>query len=75
MRTNDHLAGRPTPWASHIVGRHLERTKDLEDVFGKLFWAAEGEELLVDARELFLVELARRAVLEESLVPVDDKAV
>lgn len=34
------------------------RTKDLEDVLGELFRIAEGEELLVDARELVLVELA-----------------
>ena len=46
------------------------RTKDLEDVLRERFRVAEREELLVDPRKLFLVELAGRAVFDKTLVPV-----
>jgi hypothetical protein len=36
--------------------------KDVEDVFSELAGIAKGEELLVDAAEFLLVELAARAV-------------
>lgn len=45
-------------------------TKDFEDVFGERFRVAEREELLVDARKFFLVELARGTILQEAFVPV-----
>jgi hypothetical protein len=48
----------------------VPRTKDFEDVFGKLHWVTEREELLVDACKLFLVELTGGTVLEETFVPV-----
>jgi hypothetical protein len=44
--------------------------KDVEDVFCKLTWIAKWEELLVDAPEFLLVELATWTVPEEALVPV-----
>jgi hypothetical protein len=49
---------------------HPRRTKDFEDVLRKCLRVAEREELLVDPRKLFLVELAGRAVFDKALVPV-----
>jgi hypothetical protein len=44
--------------------------KDVEDVVGKLAWVAKGEELLVNLDKLLLVQLTRRAVFDEPLVPL-----
>ena len=48
----------------------LVLVKDIEHVFRECGWIAKGEELFVDLAELLLVELARRAVLEEPFIPV-----
>lgn len=51
----------------------LVLVKYVKDKLGKGGWVAKGEELLVDTAELLLVERARGAVLEESLVPGFEK--
>lgn len=48
-------------------------TKDFENMFCKRRRVSKGKELFVDPRKFILVELARRTILDESLVPERDE--
>lgn len=55
-----------------VDGAVLVVVKDVKHIIRKLARVTKWEELLVDARELVLVELAAGAVFKETFVPRDE---
>jgi hypothetical protein len=64
------VIGDPRRVGAYIMNPRENGGHSLEDVLRKGGRIAKRKELLVYSREFFLIQTARRAVLEEALVPL-----